>query len=160
MTISQVFGICLEQIISAINKEDEFTTEFLQINDSSFTFADYMGLDNYFRRQAARSASMTQMTLKLIRGTLELIFGFVSAELKTWIDAALSKDRMQVFVTYRTNFFALTFHRELIGIMALLERFQAETEEKGSLFIIDLLEKQHTRLKMLFDRHVVRDASG
>jgi CRISPR/Cas system-associated protein endoribonuclease Cas2 len=44
--------------------------------------------------------------------------------------------------------------------MATLERFQVEVEEKGNLFIIGLLEKQHTRLKMLFDRHVVRNSSG
>jgi len=44
--------------------------------------------------------------------------------------------------------------------MATLERFQSETEEKGNLFITGLLEKQLTRLKMLFDRHVVRNPSG
>lgn len=61
------------------------------------TFADYMGLDNYFRRQAARSASLKQTTLKLIREALDLIFGFLPAEMKGWLDAALAKDRMQVF---------------------------------------------------------------
>jgi len=44
--------------------------------------------------------------------------------------------------------------------MATLERFQGEAEEKGNLFITGLLEKQLTRLKMLFDRHVVRNPSG
>jgi len=82
----------------AINDEDEFTTEFLQINDAGLTFADYMGLDNYFRRQAARSASLKQSTLKLVRGALDLIFGFLPAEMKNWLDAAISKDRMQVLV--------------------------------------------------------------
>lgn len=53
-----------------------------------------MGLDNYFRRQAARSASLKQTTLKLIRGALDLIFGFLPAEIKSWLDAAISKDRM------------------------------------------------------------------
>lgn len=42
-------------------------------------------------------------------------------------------------------------------MMATLERFQVRVE-KGNLFINDLLEKQHIRLKMLFDRHVVRDS--
>jgi hypothetical protein len=44
--------------------------------------------------------------------------------------------------------------------MATLERFHVDAEEKGNLFIIGLLEKQLTRLKMLFDRHVVRNPSG
>lgn len=98
LTTSQVFNDSLEQIIMAINDEDEFTTEFLQINDAGLTFADYMGLDNYFRRQAARSASLKQSTLKLVRGALDLIFGFLPAEMKNWLDAAISKDRMQVLV--------------------------------------------------------------
>ena len=69
----------------------------MQINDAGMTFADYMGLDNYFRRQATRSASLKQTTLKLIREALDLIFGFLPAEMKVWLDAALAKDRMQVF---------------------------------------------------------------
>jgi hypothetical protein len=53
-----------------------------------------MGLDNYFRRQAARTASLSQSTVKLVRGALDLIFGFLPAELKTWLDNALTKDSM------------------------------------------------------------------
>ena len=49
--------------------------------------------------------------------------------------------------------------RELVGIIAFLERFQIEVDEKGNPFVISLLEKQHSRLKLLFDRHVVSDAS-
>ena len=45
-------------------------------------------------------------------------------------------------------------------MMASLERFQVEAEEKGNLFVIGLLEKQHSRLKMTFDRHVVRKSAG
>lgn len=116
-----------------------------------------MRLDNYFRRQAARSASLSQSTLKLIRGALDLIFGFLPAELKSWLDAALGKDNMFVgmkvlFITELTLFTA----REIIGITAFLERFLLEAEEKGNPFVINLLEKQHSRLKIVFDRHIVR----
>ncbi len=118
-----------------------------------------MGLDNYFRRQAARSSSLKQTTLKLIRGALDLIFGFLPAEMKTWLDAALAKDRMQVFAIRYDQLFSFDmFCRELVGIIALLERFQIEVDEKGNPFVIGLLEKQHSRLKFLFDRHVVSDA--
>ena len=92
----QVFGLFLEQIANLVYKENDFIADFLQINDAGFTFADYMGLDNYFRRQAARSASLSQTTLKLIRGAMDLIFGFLPAELKSWLDAALVKDSMYV----------------------------------------------------------------
>lgn len=51
-----------------------------------------MGLENYFRRQAARFAGLSQATLKLVRGALDLIFGFLPTELKAWLDGAMSKD--------------------------------------------------------------------
>jgi hypothetical protein len=78
----------------SIYREDEFITDFLQINDAALTFADYMGLDNYFRRQAARTAGLSQATVKLIRGAMDLIFSFLPTELKVWLDAALAKDNM------------------------------------------------------------------
>jgi len=138
--------------------EDDFIADFLQISDSGFTFADYMGLDNYFRRQAARSASLTPNTLKLIRGALEFIFGFLPAELKSWLDAALLKDNMWVLVAAGNKFALMclfTLPREIVGILAFLERFMVEAEEKGNPFVMNLLEKQHSRLKIVFDRHVV-----
>ncbi|PPQ64521.1 hypothetical protein CVT26_002060 [Gymnopilus dilepis] len=134
---SEVFGLFLEQIANLVYKENDFIADFLQINDAGFTFADYMGLDNYFRRQAARSASLSQTTLKLIRGAMDLIFGFLPAELKSWLDAALVKDSM-----------------EIVGVLAFLERFLTEAEEKGNPFLLGLLEKQHSRLKIVFDRHI------
>jgi hypothetical protein len=66
--------------------------DFLQINDAGLTFADYAGLDNYFRRQATRSAGLGQPTMKLIRSAMDLIFGFLSGDLKAWLDSALAKD--------------------------------------------------------------------
>ncbi|KAF9527786.1 exocyst complex component Sec3-domain-containing protein [Crepidotus variabilis] len=140
---SEVFGMFLEQIATLIYREDEFITDFLQINDAGLTFADYMGLDNYFRRQAARSSGLKQATLKLIRGALDLIFGFLASELKAWLDAALAKDTM-----------------ELVGILAYLERFLVDAEEKGNPFVVSLLEKQHSRLRISFDRHVSDQLKG
>ncbi len=89
----------LSQIAPLITHEDDFITDFLQINDAALTFADYMGLDNYFRRQAARSSGISPSTMKLVRGALELIFSFLPAELKSWLDEALAKDKMYVPTT-------------------------------------------------------------
>jgi hypothetical protein len=89
-----VLLLILEQIAPLIYREDEFIADFLQINDAALTFADYMNLDNYFRRQASRGVGLTQSTMKLVRGAMELIFGFLPDELKTWIDNALAKDNM------------------------------------------------------------------
>jgi hypothetical protein len=55
-----------------------------------------MDLDSYFRRQAVKYATkgMQPATQKLRRSALDLIFGFVSGEIKEWVDKSLSKDRV------------------------------------------------------------------
>jgi exocyst complex component 1 len=53
-----------------------------------------MGMENYFRRQAAMGIGSSPATTKLIRGALDLIFGFLQGELRVWIDLALEKDNM------------------------------------------------------------------
>ena len=80
------------EITPQIYREEEFIADFLQINDAGFTFADYMGLDTYFQRQATRSAGVSQNTSKLTRGAPDLIFGFLSGELSSWVDGALQRD--------------------------------------------------------------------
>lgn len=89
-----MFESVLNQIQNAVHREFDFITDFLQINDAGLTFADYMGLDSYFRRQASRSNGLSLPTTKLIRNALDLIFGFLPAELKTWLDTAIAKDNL------------------------------------------------------------------
>lgn len=91
---TEALGYILEQIAPQIYREGDFIADFLQINDAGLTFADYAGLDNYFRRQAARSAGLSQSTIKLVRGAMDLIFGFLPTELKQWIDHAVAKDAL------------------------------------------------------------------
>jgi hypothetical protein len=93
-------GLILEQIAPQVYRERDFIADFLQINEASLTFADYAGLDNYFRRQAARSAGLSQATVKLVRGAMDLIFGFLPAELKQWIDSAIAKDALYVIIFF------------------------------------------------------------
>jgi Skp family chaperone for outer membrane proteins len=133
----EALGLILEQIAPQIYREGDFVADFLQINDAGLTFADYAGLDNYFRRQAARSAGLSQTTMKLARGAMDLIFGFLPAELKQWIDSAVAKDTLQV-----------------VGVIVCLERFVADADERDNAFFLQMLEKQHTRLKGSFDRHI------
>lgn len=133
----EALGLILEQIAPQVYREGDFIADFLQINDAGLTFADYAGLDNYFRRQAARSAGLSQTTMKLARGAMDLIFGFLPAELKQWIDSAIAKDTLQV-----------------VGVVVCLERFVADADERDNAFFLQMLEKQHTRLKGTFDRHI------
>ncbi|OCH94698.1 hypothetical protein OBBRIDRAFT_769029 [Obba rivulosa] len=137
MRPSDAFGLVLDQIASAIYREEDFIADFLQINDAALTFADYMGMENYFRRQAARAAGLSQQTSKLVRGAMDLIFGFLPMEIKAWLDVVLTKD-----------------HIQLVGMVACLEKFLVDAEDRGNVFLINVLEKQHMRLKSLFERRV------
>lgn len=148
----------LAHIAPQIYREEDFLADFLQINDAGLTFADYAGLDNYFRRQAARSAGLGQSTMKLIRSAMDLIFGFLTGELKTWLDNALAKDSSYVAPNFHLSggeTLNWACHRQIIGILACLERFLVDADETGNAFMLHLLEKQRMRLKGLFDRHVV-----
>lgn len=90
----QALGYVLDEIAPAIRRERTFIADFLHINDAALTFADYMGLENYFRRQAMRSSGISQSTLKLVRGAMDLIFGYLPTSVKTWIDAAAAGDSL------------------------------------------------------------------
>ena len=90
----QALDVVLQQIGRQIFHEEQFIADFLQINDASLTFADYFDLESYFRRQASRSSGLGPSTTKLVRGAMDLIFGFLAGEIKAWIDAALAKDGM------------------------------------------------------------------
>ena len=118
-----------------------------------------MGLDNYFRRQAARTSGLSAQTTKLVRGAMDLIFGFLPLEMKSWIDNALAKDSMYVSIASALRRSTdLRYSRQIIGILTTLERFLADADERGKAFLINFLDKQHARLKGLFERHVVRHA--
>ena len=88
--------VILDQLAPQVYREEEFIADFLQINDAALTYADYQGLDHYFRRQASQFAGLTTTTMKLVRGAMDLIFGPLPAELKTFIDGAIVKDQMSV----------------------------------------------------------------
>ncbi|KAI0801061.1 exocyst complex component Sec3-domain-containing protein [Fomes fomentarius] len=127
----------LEQLAQAIYSEEGWVAYFLQTDDGAQTFADNMGLENYFRRQAARWNGLSQATTKLVRGAMDLIFGFLPMELKAWLDNAIARDSLQV-----------------VGMLSSLEKFQSEAEERGNAFLLSALDKQHMRLKAMFERQV------
>ena len=45
--------------------------------------------------------------------------------------------------------------RGVIGVIATLERFLTTAEQRASQFFIHTLRKQLTRLRNIFDRHIV-----
>ncbi|GJJ09890.1 hypothetical protein Clacol_004114 [Clathrus columnatus] len=133
----EALDIILKQIGTQIQFEEQFIADFLHINNVTLTYADYMSLESFFRRQATRNKSLSSSTAKLIRGAMDLIFGSLAGEIKSWIDIALTKDNVQV-----------------IGMLATLEAAIKDSEERGNAFWAKVLQRQQQRLKGLYDRHI------
>lgn len=91
--VYQLYRQAFTQIINQIVIEEDFINAFLRPVDTESTFADYMELDSYFRRQAARHASRARSAgmIQLLRSMMDLIFGFVEVELKNWVEATVEK---------------------------------------------------------------------
>ncbi|CAE6460065.1 unnamed protein product [Rhizoctonia solani] len=121
----------------AIHAEDAFISRFLHTTDSTLSYADYMNLDNYFKRQASRGLDLSDATLKLVRGAMDLIFGFIPQEIKSWVEGVSKRDSLQ-----------------LVGIIAVLQRYVAEAQERNDAFVDRLLGKPLQRLNGLYQRQV------
>ena len=48
-------------------------------------------------------------------------------------------------------------YRQIVGMIAFVERFLTDAEERGNAFFLEVLEKQHTRMKGIYELRVVRD---
>lgn len=99
MTGGEAFRRALDQIAPHIIAEQNFVTDFLHLYslDNAITFADYASLEGYFKRSAMAFAVKNQQNTKDVTQIMDLIFGFLSAEIKQWIESMLSKDPMCVF---------------------------------------------------------------
>jgi len=83
----------MSEIVGQIVTEDDFINAFLHLADQESTFADYMQLDTYFRRQATRHASRNNPSLvQIARSVMDLMFGFVDGSLKQWVMETLKSD--------------------------------------------------------------------
>ncbi|CAE6462215.1 unnamed protein product [Rhizoctonia solani] len=133
----EAFDRALGQVLVQIRAEDAFISRFLHTTDSTLSYADYMNLDNYFKRQASRGLSLSDATLKLVRGAMDLIFGFLSQEIKSWVEGVSKRDSLQ-----------------LVGVIAVLQRYIAEAQERNDAFVDRLLGKPLQRLNGLYQRQV------
>ncbi|GHJ89203.1 hypothetical protein NliqN6_5605 [Naganishia liquefaciens] len=136
LNASQAFESALQQISTLVTNEEAFIGDFLHTSDTAITFADYMDMEFYFKRQAANQAAvMSPATLKLRRSAMDLIFGFLDGELKKWIEAALQRESIQVF-----------------GMMASCEKVMIEQEDSETVFFANIMQYQAQRLQQLVDK--------
>ncbi|CAE6412634.1 unnamed protein product [Rhizoctonia solani] len=131
------FDRALSQVVTQIHAEDAFISRFFHTTDSTLSYADYMNLDNYFKRQASRGLDLSDATLKLVRGALDLIFGFLPQEIKSWVEGVSKRDSLQ-----------------LVGVIAVLQRYVSEAQERNDAFVDRLLGKPLQRLNGLYQRQV------
>ncbi|KAH7334433.1 exocyst complex component Sec3-domain-containing protein [Rhizoctonia solani] len=133
----EAFDYALSQVIVQIHAEDVFISRFLHTTDSTLSYADYMNLDNYFKRQASRGLDLSDATLKLVRGAMDLIFGFLPQEIKSWVEGMSKRDPLQ-----------------LVGVIAVLQRYILEAQERNDAFVDRLLGKPLQRLNGLYQRQI------
>jgi len=140
LTAAEVFQRVLDSLTPLIQGEQTFIADFLQINDSNVTFADYADMEPYFRRRAAQlfgfgTAAHGSGPMREMKGALELIFGFLALEGDALVDYAVHMDKSQI-----------------TPILALLDRAIGDAEEVGSDFIVRTLTRMHTRLSTVLDK--------
>lgn len=96
ITGGEAFKQALLQVTPRITREQGFISDFLAINplDASITFADYMQLETYFRRGATTYLASQQGKLKDIKSAMDLVFGFLEAEVRDWAETIVRTDNM------------------------------------------------------------------
>lgn len=155
---SQAFESALQQISALVVNEEAFIGDFLHTSDTAITFADYMDMEFYFKRQATnQAADMSPVTLKLRRSAMDLIFGFLDGELKNWIEAALQKEPMYAAAERSSGELLLTCsvafsNSQVFGMMATCEKIMIEQEETETAFFANLMQYQAQRLQQMVDK--------
>lgn len=167
----QAFAQALNQVTPHLAREQGFISDFLHINplDASITFADYMSLETFFRRGAtsylAQQAQKGQ--LRDIRSAMEVVFGFLEGEMRDWIDAVLQKDSACVggppspppSFASPLELTRSSTHSQIVGILAVLDRFVLRTDEGNNEFFKRVLQKQYQRSLLALERSCVRPPS-
>ncbi|CAD6905109.1 unnamed protein product [Tilletia controversa] len=142
LTATEVFQRVVDSLTPLLQGEQTFISDFLQINDSNVTFADYCDMEPYFRRRAAQLFGFGTPTTtqgggptRELKVALEMIFGFLGPEWDSLADHAVHMDKSQIIPT-----------------LAMLDRAITDAEDSGSDFIARTLFRVHTRLSSVLEK--------
>ncbi|TIB36441.1 hypothetical protein E3P86_02512 [Wallemia ichthyophaga] len=128
----------LTQISTQMKNEEVFLQDLLAILDTPPTFAEYVDLEDAFKRKARDSLSAVNFgPLSDLKSAFEAIFSFLSPALQSWIDGALVKDNMQI-----------------VGIIVQLEKSMKDAYNKDQPYLHSLLKKQKMRLNNMFSKYI------
>ncbi|KAK0536314.1 hypothetical protein OC834_001218 [Tilletia horrida] len=142
LTATEVFQRVVDSLTPLIQGEQSFLSDFLQINSSNVTFADYLDMEPYFRRRATQlfgfgtpTAAQGGGPMREMKSAMELIFGFLAPEWDALVDYSVHMDKSQI-----------------TPILAMLDRAITDAEEVGSDYIVRSLTRAHTRLTTVLDK--------
>lgn len=105
----QLLNMMLPQIHAHLTHEQTFLVDFLHIQslDSYISFAEYMRLESFFCRAAmshlASAANPGTGRFKDVKSAMDLVFGWLEDDVRSWIDFALPKDNLWDPFTYSEN---------------------------------------------------------
>ena len=142
----------LTQISTQMTGEEVFLQDLLAIHKAPPTFAEFVDLEDVFKRKARDSLSGVDFgPLSDVKSAFDLIFAFLSPALQGWIDGALVKDNMCVVVSL---IFVLTLNRQIVGLIAQLEKSMKNAYKNGQPFLHSMLKKQKVRLNNMFSKYI------
>lgn len=91
---TQAFREALVQIGPHVHREQTFVADLLHVTglESYITFADFMELETYFRRNAANFMASNAGRFKDLRSSMDLMFGFLQQTLAETVDCFIKQD--------------------------------------------------------------------
>lgn len=98
LTGSEGFSLLLSQLLPRITHQTAFISDLLHICplESLITFADYMTLDNYFRRGATKFTKERWESFGTLGNALDTLFAGLGESIAQWIDSVVRSDNMCV----------------------------------------------------------------
>jgi len=125
-------------------------------------------LETFFRRGASTYLASQQGKFIDIRRAMEGVFDWLEMEIKDWIDGVLQRDPMCVSLALSLSPVQLDsladpqtiyYDRQVVGILATLNRFIEQGERQHNEFLSRTLQKQYQKSLATLERSCVRSLS-
>jgi len=120
-------------------------------------------LETFFRRGASTYLASQQGKFIDIRRAMEGVFDWLEMEIKDWIDGVLQRDPMCVCLAFSLQFSSIrcadprfiSDDRQVVGILATLNRFIEQIERQHNEFLSRTLQKQYQKSLATLERSCV-----
>lgn len=133
----EAFWRGIDQITEQVIREQRFISDFLNVSsiDETITFADYMGIEAYFRRNAMAWLSAHSAEHITVRSAMDKIFSYLSDSTVEWIDTVIHRDGLQI-----------------VGVLAALDRGIRTAEDKSNEFLLRMFDRAYSMASAILNR--------